>query len=75
VSVSEEEKKFDVKDMMVEGCIIPEAKAEISQMLSRRLAELDPEGNKAKFIMKLREEIDNLPDCSELMSEGESGTE
>lgn len=59
----------DKQKILIEGCIDDNAREEISQMLSRRLAELDPEGLKAKFIMKLQQEINELPTCDDLIGE------
>ncbi len=70
----EAKKKFDPKEMLVEGCIVPQAKEVISQMLERRLAELDPTGLQAKFVMKLQNEINEMPDCSELLEGTPAGT-
>ena len=67
-------KKFDPKEMLIEGCIIPKAKEVISQMLERRLAELDPTGLQAKFVMKLQNEINEMADCSELFAGTPAGT-
>lgn len=70
----EVKKKFDPKEMLIEGCIIPKAKEVISQMLERRLAELDPTGLQAKFVMKLQNEINEMADCSELFAGTLAGT-
>jgi len=70
----EVKKKFDPKEMLVEGCIVSQAKEVISQMLERRLAELDPTGIQAKFVMRLQNEISDMPDCSELLEGTPAGT-
>jgi len=62
----EEKKEFEVKDILIEGCITPKAKEVISQMLERRLAELDPEGLQATFILKLQNELNEMQDCKEM---------
>ena len=69
--MSEEEKpeKFNVKEVLIEGCADPKAKEVIGQMLERRLAELDPEGLQAKFIMRLQNELNQMPSCEEMLSE------
>lgn len=67
----EEEKKFDPTEILIEGCIDDQAKEVISQMLERRLAELDPTGGQAKFIMKLQNEINEMPSCKELLTNEE----
>lgn len=67
--MSEEEKK--IEDILIEGCVSDEARDEISQMLDRRLAELDPQGKKAQFILKLRNEVVEMPSCKTLINEEE----
>jgi hypothetical protein len=67
----EEEKKFDAAEVLIEGCIDEQAKEVISQMLERRLAELDPTGGQAKFIMKLQNEINEMPSCKDLLTDEE----
>lgn len=63
-----EEKKFDAAEVLIEGCIDDQAKEVISQMLERRLTELDPTGGQAKFIMKLQNEINEMPSCKDLLT-------
>jgi len=67
MSEEEKEKKFDVKEVLIEGCIDSKAREVISQMLERRLAELDAGGLQAKFIMKLQNELGALPTCEEMI--------
>lgn len=55
------EKKAE-KLLMV-GCIDPDAKQVIDQQLNKRLAELDPEGLKASFIIRLKNDLDMMPSC------------
>ena len=62
-----EEKMLDVKEVLIEGCIDSRAKEVISQMLERRLAELDAGGLQAQFIIKLQNEISGMPDCGEML--------
>lgn len=62
-----EKKKKISEEILIEGCISEDARSEISNMLERRLAELDPTGLQAKFVIKLREEIQELPDCEEML--------
>jgi len=71
----EEPKKFDVKQVLIEGCMDPKAKEVIGQMLERRLAELDPEGLQAKFILKLQNEVNQMPGCGEMLGADEEKTE
>lgn len=63
-----EEKPFDMKEVLIEGCVDPKAREVISQMLERRLAELDAGGLQAKFIMKLQNELGAMPTCEEMFS-------
>jgi len=65
----EEPKKFDVKQVLIEGCADPKAKEVIGQMLERRLAELDPEGLQAKFILRLQNELNEMPSCEAILSD------
>lgn len=67
----EEERKFDPQEVLIEGCIDDQAKEVISQMLERRLAELDPTGGQAKFIIKLQNEITGMPSCKDLLTDEE----
>lgn len=60
-----------IKDVLIEGCIDGKAKEVISQMLTKRLAELDPAGLQAKFIMKLQNEINIMADCGEILAKKE----
>lgn len=69
------EKSFNAKEMLIEGCIDPQARDVIGQMLERRLAELDPNGLQAKFIFKLQSEINEMPTCEEIVSGSESSEE
>lgn len=67
-----EEKKFDAKkDVLIEGCISSKARETISQMLERRLAELDPQGLQAQFIIKLQNELSGMTDCEKVLGANE----
>lgn len=68
----EKEKPFDAKMMLIEGCIDPQAREVIATMLERRLAELDPAGQQAKFIFKLQAEINEMPTCEDMVSGSEN---
>lgn len=63
------EKKFTSKDMLIEGCINDHAREVISQMLERRLAELDTTGQQAQFIIKLQGELNQMPTCADMLGE------
>ena len=65
------ETKGAEKGMLIEGCIDDNAKAVISQMLERRLAELDAGGQNAQFVIKLQNELSQMPSCKELFSDTE----
>ena len=67
MSEPEEEKTLDVKEVLIEGCIDSKAREVISQMLERRLAELDAGGLQAQFIIKLQNELSEMPDCGEML--------
>jgi hypothetical protein len=68
----EKEKSFNAKEMLIEGCIDSQARDVISQMLERRLTELDPNGQQAKFVLKLRDEINEMPTCEDMVSGSEN---
>lgn len=65
----------DKPEVLVEGCLSSEAKSVISQMLTRRIAELDPTGLQAKFIMRLQDELDQAMDCDDMLGGGGGSSE
>lgn len=65
----EEETDFKVEDMLVEGCMSSKAKETISQLITRRMAEVDPGSLNATFLMKLHDEIGQMPTCKDLVAE------
>jgi hypothetical protein len=71
----EKEEKFDPSQILIEGCIDDQAKEVISQMLERRLAELDPQGIQAKFVLRLQNDLQSMPSCKELLTKDEQKTE
>ena len=56
-----------LEGILVEGCMSDEAKETITQLLYRRMAELGGKGLKAEFILKLQDEVDQLPNCKEFI--------
>lgn len=57
--------KSELTKALIVGCIDPEAKLEIAQSIQMRIAsgDLDPQGNKAKFLMQIIEEMDQMESC------------
>lgn len=71
----EKPEEFKTKDMLIEGCVNDKARDVISQMLERRLTELDATGLQAKFIMQLQNELNAMPTCQELTGQEETEAE
>lgn len=51
------------KRVLIGGCIDPDAKMVIDQALNMRMADLDPTGNKTKFLLKIKEALDEMNAC------------